>query len=521
MKVEIDTMLKEWPAPDRAESSWEERADAIVAAARTRKEEAAWGDDGDSQTKSASNSGLFAATQLSPEPGEPTPSGAGGGHPAKVSEPALLRTSGDRTMSQKDQAAPPSTPLSGPMSGPRSKRGSLKEMAERAVTSTRNPLSTPLPSGVASTRSISTPLPPAPASTSTPMPPLSSRASMSTPLPKPPASTSTPLPSRPAEAKSDDSGVVDLAAMRNSVTPEQEAAAASARPAEHGLFEEDDKPAGPPALPASARAPQAAAARPAAAPAKKGSGGAVAGVAIAVLGLAAAFAITQRDRIMGYVSPRPAEEARVEQPADPAEAPADQPAPAATAEAAGDPAAPAPAETAVAGESPKAGGPVAVAPPGAAAAPPRPGAAAPAPAPAPDPKATAAPAAPGGKPGDLASAMASAVGADGKPVSGGAAGEPQPASGGKSSSIPEQPPQGSVSAAMGSVMGAAKACVGGADDVSRAVVTFGSNGAVKSVSVSGWAAANGATGCIKSALQAANVGPFSKPSYTVPVTIRP
>jgi hypothetical protein len=41
------------------------------------------------------------------------------------------------------------------------------------------------------------------------------------------------------------------------------------------------------------------------------------------------------------------------------------------------------------------------------------------------------------------------------------------------------------------------------------------------VNVNGWAAGKGAAGCIKSALKSANVGAFSKPSYTVSVTIRP
>jgi len=72
-----------------------------------------------------------------------------------------------------------------------------------------------------------------------------------------------------------------------------------------------------------------------------------------------------------------------------------------------------------------------------------------------------------------------------------------------------------------SVMGAAKGCVAGADDVSRAQITFGSGGAVKSVSVTGWAASNGASSCVKGALQGANVGAFSSPSFTVGVTIRP
>ena len=144
----------------------------------------------------------------------------------------------------------------------------------------------------------------------------------------------------------------------------------------------------------------------------------------------------------------------------------------------------------------------------------------------PDPKAapTAAPGkppekGPDGKPGDLAGAMEKAVGPTDKPGEGAT---PEPASGSKgSSSVPEQPPQGSVSAAVGAVMGSAKACVAGADDVTRATITFGSSGAATSVSVTGWASAHGATGCVTSALKAAKVGPFSKPSYSVGVTIRP
>jgi hypothetical protein len=70
-------------------------------------------------------------------------------------------------------------------------------------------------------------------------------------------------------------------------------------------------------------------------------------------------------------------------------------------------------------------------------------------------------------------------------------------------------------------MPGAKACVAGADDVTRATVTFSSSGSVSNVSVAGWAASNGQAGCVKAALQGANVGPFSKSSFTIPVTIRP
>lgn len=87
--------------------------------------------------------------------------------------------------------------------------------------------------------------------------------------------------------------------------------------------------------------------------------------------------------------------------------------------------------------------------------------------------------------------------------------------------VPDQPPQGSVSAYVGSVMGRAKACVAGADEPSRATVTFGSNGAVQKVAVGGWAAGKSAAGCIEGALKGGKVDPFSKPTYSFGVTIRP
>ena len=120
--------------------------------------------------------------------------------------------------------------------------------------------------------------------------------------------------------------------------------------------------------------------------------------------------------------------------------------------------------------------------------------------------------------GTLDDAMKKAAGPeDGKPD------VPSPASEGNTrKNLPDAPPQGSVTAALGAAKGAAKGCVAGADDVSTAMVTFGSSGAVQSVSVGGWAAGKPAASCIQSALKGANVGPFSKPTFgPVPVTIRP
>lgn len=120
--------------------------------------------------------------------------------------------------------------------------------------------------------------------------------------------------------------------------------------------------------------------------------------------------------------------------------------------------------------------------------------------------------------GTLDEAMRDAAGADGTKKN-----DATPASDdeNKPKNIPDRPPTGAVTAAVGSVMGAAKGCVSGADDVSRATITFGSDGSVKSVSVSGWAAGKPAASCIQSALKGANVGPFSQPTFVFGVAIRP
>jgi len=90
-----------------------------------------------------------------------------------------------------------------------------------------------------------------------------------------------------------------------------------------------------------------------------------------------------------------------------------------------------------------------------------------------------------------------------------------------SSDLPEKPSSGAVQAAVASRLSAARSCVSGQKGPSSATVTWDSNGSVKSVSVSGPAAGTPAESCIKSALGAARVKPFSRPSYSVPLTIRP
>jgi hypothetical protein len=87
--------------------------------------------------------------------------------------------------------------------------------------------------------------------------------------------------------------------------------------------------------------------------------------------------------------------------------------------------------------------------------------------------------------------------------------------------IAERPSPGAIQAAVGSVMGAARACAAGLAGASRAALTFGSDGLVQAVSVSGPAQGTGAEACIQTALGRARVQPFARPSYTVRLSIRP
>ena len=124
----------------------------------------------------------------------------------------------------------------------------------------------------------------------------------------------------------------------------------------------------------------------------------------------------------------------------------------------------------------------------------------------------------GGGSGDLNEAMkAAAGGGTGLGTGGGATTQgPTFAAG----SVPQRPSQGQVAGAIGSVMPAAKACLNGDEPMSRATVTFQSDGTVKSVNVTGFAAGKPQEACIKTALSKATVSPFAEATYPVPVTIR-
>jgi hypothetical protein len=85
----------------------------------------------------------------------------------------------------------------------------------------------------------------------------------------------------------------------------------------------------------------------------------------------------------------------------------------------------------------------------------------------------------------------------------------------------QRPSQAQVQMAVGPLMRNARACLLPDDGESRALVTFQSDGSVKSVVISGFAAGKPQEACIKSAMARAKVDPFTDPTYGLPVTIRP
>jgi hypothetical protein len=356
-----------------------------------------------------------------------------------------------------------------PMSNDQSKKPSLKELAARA--------------------SARGSIPPG-SSTSTP-PPV--RISTVPGI----GATVTPISkarsARPSDPGREDSGVLRLADLQAQEAQKAEAAAVAAEAALAAAKQ-------------VSLAPAPVTAKPAPVAANSGNkSGMWAGVAIGVLGIAAAFAVyrtrqpdTAPARTEAQAPAKPTQQAIVAAPTAKAEATAEPAAvassdatPASSGAAKVDPAqgaggqGPAPSATAVAGNETK----------------------------------PATPALKGSKVGTLDEEMKKAVGTnESQPAP---QDESKPASGSNSGNLPDQPSQGNAQAAVRSVLPAAKACVAGATEPSSASITFGSSGSVQSVSVGGWAAANGKAGCVKSALQGAHVSPFAKPTFTVPANIRP
>ncbi len=390
---------------------------------------------------------------------------------AEEGEPSAPAMLGVSTMSESERPKPSQ------------RRPSLKELAER-VSKTPPPSSVaplsarastpPVSAAPSSLSAVGTPLPSSPAMPSVP---LSVPASMRTPLPSAPASTSTPLPSGSGPS------------APPSAPPPSVSAPASVAPASTAEV-----------------VPIAAAKKPAVVEDKGGSG-AKGGIVIALLGIAAAaglafYLTSQKPKPTEEVKAKVTQTAEAEETAKPAEAPTA--APVETAAPKDDGAidlADLTDATAAPTEDPNAGGP---APAGTGAVASL------------DPKKDIEKPVRIDPDGTLDEEMKKRAGGDGDKKGAEPAAEDN-----RPKNVPDQPPQGSVTAAVGSVMGGARACVAGADDVSRATITFGSSGAVQSVSVSGWAAGKSAASCIQAALKGANVGAFSKPTYSFGVTIRP
>ncbi len=483
-KQELDALLKTWPAAlparekaaaeggDDEERRWDERADAIAKAAFASEGAVSSGEVLDA---------LLAAPALAPEPGES----------------GVVFLSGEKKMDQDKEPGDVAHKSVAPAAAPPTerKRTSLKEFATRASQSGR-----PSSPGLR------------PSSPGSPGNDGGSAGKVPPSLAPPRPSTATPVP-RPVEAGKDDSGVINLDVVRASATAQQVAAAEKAKPGQVGLFDDDktvESAVNPAEQAVLAKAPTVAVVG-----GRKNRTGPIAGAAIAVLGIAAAFAILHKN------APAPAPQAApiatesrplVATAATPTSSPSATPqgTTAPTALAVGElPSAPSTDPDSKPGEPSRGALPAVPVATGAGA-------------PSKDAVADARGAAPAGKPGDLQSEMARAVGGGDHAKAGDPAPAPEPAAANtKNQNVPEQPSQGSVQAAVGAVIGGAKACVAGADDISRAQVTFSSSGTVSSVSVTGWAAAHGKSGCVQAALKGAKVGPFSKPSFTVPVPIRP
>jgi len=372
-------------------------------------------------------------------------------------------------------------------------------------------------------------------------------AKMAQMTPPPPSTKSAPSGvQRAAEAKKDDSGIVDLAAAAAS-DPAAPARAQTTPLASQGLFDDEPASVRPPPVaqqPAPSLPPIPASVSPAsvssqpiapvahaatssqvaqlAAPKKKSGSGAVialfVGGLVAVSAAAAGTFVVMKHRAaqqLASVTTTPVT------PATPTVASPTAPAPDTTgATATTDPTPPSDLEPnggklATGPKTTLRGAPKNVANPGAPAVnPPAPKADEPAKLSQKDlPKTDTGPA------GDLGDAMKKEVGGGQKP------GEQVPAAGASGpqfapGSVPTKPSQGAVTGALGAVLPAARACLGPDDPISRAVVVFGSNGSVQSVSVSGGAAGKPAEGCIKGALSRAKVAPFAEPTYTAPITIR-
>lgn len=130
--------------------------------------------------------------------------------------------------------------------------------------------------------------------------------------------------------------------------------------------------------------------------------------------------------------------------------------------------------------------------------------------------ATHAPAGTAGADGDLGDAMnasggGAGVGKDAVP----------PETRAPSANAQAHPSLGQVQAALMPLLPSARACFAPDSPPTQTVITFGSDGSVKSVTVSGFARGKPQEACVRGMLLKARVDPFSDPSYSVPYTVRP
>jgi hypothetical protein len=111
--------------------------------------------------------------------------------------------------------------------------------------------------------------------------------------------------------------------------------------------------------------------------------------------------------------------------------------------------------------------------------------------------------------------MAQAVGAPAKA----AAPDPEPQV--AQEALPDRPTIGDAQAAAGPALMKARMCLAGQETGSQAKLTFGSDGRVKSVAISGPAAGTPAESCLRSQLSTARVPAFSEKSFSFSLTVRP
>jgi hypothetical protein len=102
-----------------------------------------------------------------------------------------------------------------------------------------------------------------------------------------------------------------------------------------------------------------------------------------------------------------------------------------------------------------------------------------------------------------------------------AAAEPALVPAASAAARPNRPSIGAAQGAVGAKLGTARACLAGSTVPSKAAVVFGSDGRVRSVTVSGPAKGTPAEGCIIKAMSGARLKPFADDSFTVRTTVRP